>query len=1040
MPRRSPIPPGGDPQEHPALKGGHVVIISGEKPIYKQNMQGPQGHAALGNILEQKGFEYEPVSGKYNGQKQPGYIVHVRNDNEDETLKDIAKRMGQEAIVHSESNKHQYVYTGGTDEGKATPPSSGIQWFGDQEPEDNYTTLFGPSGEPLGHFSYVLDFGNSLVPHGRGQMVDVPEAARQVLKAAVESYRGILLDLRKREVEKTESKLGVRAVTLVDRLRGGVPTKKYEVEAKRATSHGPKPVSDDISAQGFAGKPTNPNNDLITGGGPIKHVQPGGHNGSVTRKAEEGDYARINSVRRREHEELSTIPWHDPDKPWKPTSDAPVPSLAEERAAAAAKTRKSENPMKLHDLMKAQALNKGGSDMSILRGMPPRKPSYQREPPSGGWTTGSAAQAIHPEAQVRRGEKRPPAPGAVPSLETIRTQVASGEHPEMGRADDFYYNECDTCHKEIPEGQPMYQEGYEDDPDVTLCANCAPERVQLQEQEGVARRTKLHNDYTARAEADRQARAAVGGEVNQALENIQPAGGILKREPQLKLHDLMKAQVLRKPPVSESQRAAMGAAASGHSTLGIPKSVGKEFINADKGGKLPEVKKGTLEAKLGTGKKDPIQAQQPVGANMPMGKAQCTCGQPGCMYCGSGKKPKQSNEQGEHGYSPKKPSYQPGDETKKAEYHPTPSYQSSRDVSSPHSDGSSLSVNRPSHPFSDPARSTTGGSMVIKNSIFKKVPEGLDKAETIAHASAKRNGGTIKLGKQEFYIDLANASDSKKRLRETNPVKESVVPGGKETGWQTNGPKPKTIERSASGGAIKGNAPKAGPDQKNTAENSVTEGALKPKVAPKNDLIEKASEDFHKRTGGRFQKKPASDTTPASDYYDEKSKTASGVHSSVAGEVKKAAPSMAAPKAPSAPGAGSPSMSAKPPMKPPTAPAGGAPMGGFGKAEFGIKQGAQQGSFDARSTAPTAPAPKATPQPPSAYDPSLYQPSAPVKSGLLTQGDFTAAHAKLPGVGVTPKPAAPIRSPAQHRGITGFLGKGELCKACGKAHPMGKCA
>ncbi len=31
----------------------------------------------------------------------------------------------------------------------------------------------------------------------------------------------------------------------------------------------------------------------------------------------------------------------------------------------------------------------------------------------------------------------------------------------------------------------------------------------------------------------------------------------------------------------------MRAAASGHSTLGIPKSVGKDFSNADPGGKLP---------------------------------------------------------------------------------------------------------------------------------------------------------------------------------------------------------------------------------------------------------------------------------------------------------------------------------------------------------------------------------------------------------------------------------------------------------------------
>lgn len=41
------------------------------------------------------------------------------------------------------------------------------------------------------------------------------------------------------------------------------------------------------------------------------------------------------------------------------------------------------------------------------------------------------------------------------------------------------------------------------------------------------------------------------------------------------------------PPVSQAQRAAMHAAAEGKSTLGIPKSVGQEFANADPGGKLP---------------------------------------------------------------------------------------------------------------------------------------------------------------------------------------------------------------------------------------------------------------------------------------------------------------------------------------------------------------------------------------------------------------------------------------------------------------------
>lgn len=45
------------------------------------------------------------------------------------------------------------------------------------------------------------------------------------------------------------------------------------------------------------------------------------------------------------------------------------------------------------------------------------------------------------------------------------------------------------------------------------------------------------------------------------------------------------------PAVSKAQNAAMHAAASGHSTLGIPKSVGKDFVAATHGHKvsrLPE--------------------------------------------------------------------------------------------------------------------------------------------------------------------------------------------------------------------------------------------------------------------------------------------------------------------------------------------------------------------------------------------------------------------------------------------------------------------
>ena len=63
-----------------------------------------------------------------------------------------------------------------------------------------------------------------------------------------------------------------------------------------------------------------------------------------------------------------------------------------------------------------------------------------------------------------------------------------------------------------------------------------------------------------------------------------------------KKQSLNKDEVLEKPPVSEAQRRAMYAAAAGKSNIGIPASVGKEFTDADQGGKLPEhVKKEEIK-------------------------------------------------------------------------------------------------------------------------------------------------------------------------------------------------------------------------------------------------------------------------------------------------------------------------------------------------------------------------------------------------------------------------------------------------------------
>jgi hypothetical protein len=53
------------------------------------------------------------------------------------------------------------------------------------------------------------------------------------------------------------------------------------------------------------------------------------------------------------------------------------------------------------------------------------------------------------------------------------------------------------------------------------------------------------------------------------------------------------------PPVSQRQRRAMYSAKEGKSNIGIPKSVGADFIAADKGGKLPESAPKRRKSKLG---------------------------------------------------------------------------------------------------------------------------------------------------------------------------------------------------------------------------------------------------------------------------------------------------------------------------------------------------------------------------------------------------------------------------------------------------------
>ncbi len=58
------------------------------------------------------------------------------------------------------------------------------------------------------------------------------------------------------------------------------------------------------------------------------------------------------------------------------------------------------------------------------------------------------------------------------------------------------------------------------------------------------------------------------------------------------------------PAVSQAQNAAMHAAAEGRSTLGIPKKVGKEFVNATHGKKVSALPKYIHRRKMAKVAKD----------------------------------------------------------------------------------------------------------------------------------------------------------------------------------------------------------------------------------------------------------------------------------------------------------------------------------------------------------------------------------------------------------------------------------------------------
>jgi hypothetical protein len=368
---------------HPAINGANVAVLSADNPQFPAEMNGED---ALKRELERLGYDYEITNGKY-GAPERSFIV--MNPDLPAVL-DLGRKFGQESVAWSENGKHQLHYTNGEFANQSTPPTSNHEWS-DSEPQDNYTAVPSPRGEPWGYFTWNMDFDNPKVPTIPQAQVSgpVPEdmsKSESPLAVEVRKWVEALGELRARELAKAEqvaphTEPGVHEASGPKHKEPGIherPTQpdqqmqKGELEKVAPPGFSEKTMRELKSKHGTKsafkiawaahnkklGKGENPLNptqpgregsqvNIETGLGkkpewkPIGTALKGEDAGSVIamvsgdvhkmKKSDGYEQDTIRRVREAESKELANIPFRDPSKGPRPDNSGPVRTIAEER-------------------------------------------------------------------------------------------------------------------------------------------------------------------------------------------------------------------------------------------------------------------------------------------------------------------------------------------------------------------------------------------------------------------------------------------------------------------------------------------------------------------------------------------------------------------------------------------------------------------------------------------------------------------------------------------------------------------------------------
>ncbi len=360
--------------QHPAVTGGNVAILSAENPRFPSEMQ---GEPALKAELDRLGLDYEVTKGRY-GAPERSFIV---NNPDLPVVLNLARRLGQESVAYSENGRHQLHFVNGPQAGMATNPSEKHQWY-DQEPQDNYTAVPSPNGEPLGYFTWNIDFDSPMVPSSPTPMTQEQVApmakGEDSLVASIRKTLEALGELRTRELAKAEPPV-TNSDAYFHPSEKGAPSKPrpagppaqntyrkvpkdYRKAELGATPHVPASPATPTPTGSQVNIETNPfkkpdwkplgtamKSEYDAGSavsmvqGDMTHVR---SRHGMKKSVESQDYEHIRRVREAEDKELANIPLRDPNKgPWPKDNGRPVPSIAEERQKMAKSESTKVDPL-----------------------------------------------------------------------------------------------------------------------------------------------------------------------------------------------------------------------------------------------------------------------------------------------------------------------------------------------------------------------------------------------------------------------------------------------------------------------------------------------------------------------------------------------------------------------------------------------------------------------------------------------------------------------------------------------------------------------